>query len=348
MALDADFSQLRAVETARRGLHLVTTGPLEPAKARRSRISSRRCSLTKKVLFVSEKTAALDVVKRRLEDCGWASSAEMDSERGKKNSVDDELAALLSDPRPLDGTVFPDETLTERRSHLNRVVRCSTPSGSREGRRRIKSRGARRGAAGATRRLRGRRRWSPRRSVSRARACDHAAHRGARERVRSTCDQSVAAAESHPGLRAAPGPTARPDASRHRRGRRAARAGHVRGGVGRRASARDRRFMHGTGDAVRSPGGRRRGPEPLVERRNRREPPADRSDAGRPAEQAQGVGSANGGVLRRGTAPCRLPPSRVGDRARACGATFVRGADGGQIGGHACCPIPARALRRCE
>ena len=123
--LDADFSQLRAVETARRGSHLVIHGP--PGTGKSQTIANLIATLLadgKKVLFVSEKTAALDVVKRRLEDCGLGVFClDMHSERGKKNSVYDQLAASLSDPRALDGTVFPYETLTERRSHLNRVVR---------------------------------------------------------------------------------------------------------------------------------------------------------------------------------------------------------------------------------
>ena len=69
--LPTDFSQLRAIEEARRGVNLVIHGP--PGTGKSQTISNLIATLIadgKRVLFVSEKTAALDVVKRRLEECG--------------------------------------------------------------------------------------------------------------------------------------------------------------------------------------------------------------------------------------------------------------------------------------
>ena len=123
--LPTDFSQLRAIEEARRGVNLVIHGP--PGTGKSQTISNLIATLIadgKRVLFVSEKTAALDVVKRRLEECGLgAFCLDLHSDRGRKSQVYAQLRSSLSDAREgVAGTVSVDE-LIEHRDRLNRVVR---------------------------------------------------------------------------------------------------------------------------------------------------------------------------------------------------------------------------------
>lgn len=124
--LDADFSQLRAIEAARNGQHLVIHGP--PGTGKSQTITNMIATLLadrKRVLFVSEKTAALDVVKRKLDECGLGVFClDLHSDRAKKESVYEQLKAALSDARRLEPDEFPYEKLTEQRDRLNNFVRA--------------------------------------------------------------------------------------------------------------------------------------------------------------------------------------------------------------------------------
>lgn len=123
--VDADFSQLRAIELARSGVDLVIHGP--PGTGKSQTIANVIATLLaegRRVLFVSEKTAALDVVKKRLADAGLAGFClDLHSDRGKKASVYDQLReALRQEPaRPRE---FPYERLLSRRKMLNGGVRA--------------------------------------------------------------------------------------------------------------------------------------------------------------------------------------------------------------------------------
>ena len=123
--LPADFSQLRAIEEARRGKNLVIHGP--PGTGKSQTIANLIATLLadgKRVLFVSEKTAALDVVKRRLEECSLGVFClDLHSDRGRKSEVYRQLSSAVNDKRDqLAATVSIDE-LVARRDHLNRIVR---------------------------------------------------------------------------------------------------------------------------------------------------------------------------------------------------------------------------------
>ncbi|MEE9254146.1 MAG: AAA domain-containing protein, partial [Pseudomonadales bacterium] len=124
--LPADFSQLRAIEKARGGEHLVIHGP--PGTGKSQTIANIMATLLadgKRVLFVSEKTAALDVVKRRLEECDLdIFCLDLHSERGKKSSVYQQLRDSLEKPRSVDTRQFPFESLESKREYLNQVVRA--------------------------------------------------------------------------------------------------------------------------------------------------------------------------------------------------------------------------------
>ena len=81
----------------------------------------------KSVLFVSEKTAALDVVKRRLEEKNLdVFCLDMHSERGSKASVYEQLRQSVDDPRMVANLGFDYDTLASLRNRLNPTVRACT------------------------------------------------------------------------------------------------------------------------------------------------------------------------------------------------------------------------------
>ena len=124
--LPADFSQLRAIEQARAGQHLVIHGP--PGTGKSQSIANLIATLLadgKRVLFVSEKTAALDVVKRQLEQAGLGTFClDLHSERAKKNSVYAQLGDSLTAPTDGQRSEMQLIELEQRRAQLNTVVRA--------------------------------------------------------------------------------------------------------------------------------------------------------------------------------------------------------------------------------
>lgn len=123
--VDADFSQLRAIELARSGANLVIHGPPGTGKSQTiANIVATLLAEGRRVLFVSEKTAALDVVKRRLAEVGLgAFCLDLHSDRGRKASVYAQLRAALDQP-PAEPQEFPYERLVARRNELNSIVRA--------------------------------------------------------------------------------------------------------------------------------------------------------------------------------------------------------------------------------
>lgn len=128
--VDADFSQLRAIEAARRGeSDQVIHGP--PGTGKSQTITNMIAGLLadgKRVLFVSEKTAALDVVKKRLDDCGLGGFClDLHSERGRKQSVYAQLKKSVDDlgkSGRREDNGFPYDELGKKRDALNRFVRA--------------------------------------------------------------------------------------------------------------------------------------------------------------------------------------------------------------------------------
>src|SRR4029077_12279343 len=67
--LDADSSQQAAIEAVKRGANLVLDGPPGTGKSQTiANLIAEYLAAGKTVLFVSEKAAALEVVRRRLDD----------------------------------------------------------------------------------------------------------------------------------------------------------------------------------------------------------------------------------------------------------------------------------------
>ncbi|WP_372617484.1 DUF4011 domain-containing protein [Falsiroseomonas sp.] len=98
--IDADGSQALAAEAVRRGGHTVIQGPPGTGKSQTiMNIIAQAVLDGRRVLFVAEKLAALEVVQRRLGTVGLgAACLELHSEKQSKRAVLDELRATLAMP----------------------------------------------------------------------------------------------------------------------------------------------------------------------------------------------------------------------------------------------------------
>jgi len=96
--LDADSSQQAAIIAAKRGLDLVIDGPPGTGKSQTiTNVIAECLAGGKTVLFVAEKSAALEVVKRRLENVGLGDFIlELHSRKSSRRSVLAELQRTLS------------------------------------------------------------------------------------------------------------------------------------------------------------------------------------------------------------------------------------------------------------
>ncbi len=120
--VDSDSSQTIAVHEARRGRNLVIQGPPGTGKSQTiANIIASAIADGKTVLFVAEKMAALEVVKRRLDNSGVGDAClELHSHKAKKRDVVRELERTwqLGAPKGEE----PDallRRLTEARDRLN-------------------------------------------------------------------------------------------------------------------------------------------------------------------------------------------------------------------------------------
>jgi very-short-patch-repair endonuclease len=99
---DADSSQAVVIEEVRRGRHLVVQGPPGTGKSQTiTNLIATAVKAGKKVLFVAEKMAALEVVQGRLERLGLGSICfELHSHKANKKAVLEDLARTLALGRP--------------------------------------------------------------------------------------------------------------------------------------------------------------------------------------------------------------------------------------------------------
>ncbi|WP_145537123.1 DUF3320 domain-containing protein [Yersinia alsatica] len=120
--VDSDSSQTLAVHDVRKGRNIVIQGPPGTGKSQTiANVIASAIADGKTVLFVAEKMAALDVVKRRLDHAGVGDAClELHSNKANKRALLDELKRVweLGSPRG----EFPDvllENLTASRDILN-------------------------------------------------------------------------------------------------------------------------------------------------------------------------------------------------------------------------------------
>ncbi len=120
---DADSSQAVVIEEVRRARHLVVQGPPGTGKSQTiTNIIATAIKEGKKVLFVAEKMAALEVVKSRLDRVGLgATTLELHSHKSNKRIVLEELARTLDLGRPkVVGAAATIDQLKQARDRLNR------------------------------------------------------------------------------------------------------------------------------------------------------------------------------------------------------------------------------------
>lgn len=124
--LPADSSQMAAIATADRGKDFVIIGPPGTGKSQTiGNLIAHMLGKGKKVLFVSEKTAALEVVHRRLKDIGLGQFClELHSNKAKKADVLDQLRTSWSSASQstVSDWKAEGERLKALRDRLNRVV----------------------------------------------------------------------------------------------------------------------------------------------------------------------------------------------------------------------------------
>ena len=133
LVLDADSSQLEALSAVLDGHSMVIQGP--PGTGKSQTIANLIAELIgrgKTVLFVAEKMAALEVVKRRLDGVGLGEAVlELHSHKSTKASVAAELGRTLALGQPKEDGRYPhlDEL---RRAHdelAERTAQMNTPIG---------------------------------------------------------------------------------------------------------------------------------------------------------------------------------------------------------------------------
>lgn len=134
--VDSDSSQTLAVEEVRRGRDLVIQGPPGTGKSQTiANIIAAAVADGKTVLFVAEKMAALEVVKRRLDSTGVGDAClELHSNKANKRGVLEELRRTweLGVPRA-DNLAVLNARLTDARDDLNaHAERLHRPLGQAE------------------------------------------------------------------------------------------------------------------------------------------------------------------------------------------------------------------------
>ncbi|QDV45800.1 ATP-dependent RecD-like DNA helicase [Stieleria neptunia] len=112
---DADSSQAVVIEEIVRGRNLVVQGP--PGTGKSQTITNAIAAAVhagKRVLFVAEKMAALDVVKRRLDAVGLGPmSLELHSHKARKSEVLEDLKATMNLGAPTAGNHVPTDELRQ-------------------------------------------------------------------------------------------------------------------------------------------------------------------------------------------------------------------------------------------
>ena len=122
LVVDADSSQIQAILDVNQGRNLVIQGPPGTGKSQTiTNLIAGAIGRGRRVLFVSEKMAALEVVKRRLDAIGLGDAClELHSRKTNKKAVLDELRRTLAPGRPrTDANADDLRLLGESRERLN-------------------------------------------------------------------------------------------------------------------------------------------------------------------------------------------------------------------------------------
>ena len=185
--LDADASQSVVIEEVRRGRDLLVQGPPGTGKSQTiANLIAGAVRAGKRVLFVAEKRAALEVVKRRLDEIGLGEMAlELHSHKASKRALLDELRRTLAlDAPKVDGLDDVVAALGATRAQLNRYAAALHTPLEPSGVSAFEAIGqlvrlARRGVAHATFTLPGLETWSGRMIAERRAALEQLAARAA-------------------------------------------------------------------------------------------------------------------------------------------------------------------------
>ena len=131
--IEADSSQVRAILAVNGGAHLVVRGPPGTGKSQTiTNIIAEAIGNGRSVLFVAEKMAALNVVKRNLDRVGLGDAClELHSNKTKRRTVLRELARTMeSAPQAQAADAIDVSLLRMQRDQLNRYTRdLHTPIG---------------------------------------------------------------------------------------------------------------------------------------------------------------------------------------------------------------------------
>ncbi|MFC1836591.1 DUF4011 domain-containing protein [Thermodesulfobacteriota bacterium] len=124
--LDADPSQIKAIEDIRDGRSMVVHGPPGTGKSQTIvNLIAELLAQGRKVLFVSEKMAALQVVKDRLDKVGIGDFClELHGRKTSKKAFQAALRKTLDLPKPVAGSPdYPHDEHRKLREHLNQYAR---------------------------------------------------------------------------------------------------------------------------------------------------------------------------------------------------------------------------------
>lgn len=131
--VDADSSQTLAILDVKSGHNLIIQGPPGTGKSQTiTNLIAEAHGQGKTTLFVAEKMAALDVVKRRLDEVGLGDIClELHSHKSAKRHVIGEITRVLKQGQPKENGRFPQlTTLQTIRDHLNsHNLAINTPIG---------------------------------------------------------------------------------------------------------------------------------------------------------------------------------------------------------------------------
>ena len=125
--VDADSSQAKAIYDVNSGRNLIIQGPPGTGKSQTiTNIIAEGIAQEKKILFVSEKMAALEVVKRRLDNIDLGDAClELHSHKTQKRAVIDELKRTLELGEPnTDGIADDFDALAQHQDRLNEYAKA--------------------------------------------------------------------------------------------------------------------------------------------------------------------------------------------------------------------------------